>query len=57
MYFTPEVDEEVIREAVLQKKDKPLVNLSNKFCRDSTQSKTPISFLQIGEYRRQTRLG
>ena len=39
MYFTLEEDYEVIREAVLHKLDRPLVNPSNKVWRDSTQTK------------------
>ena len=36
MDFTPEVEDEVIRDALLHKLDKPLVNPSKKFWRDST---------------------
>ena len=49
MDFTPEADDEVIREVVLQIFDRPLVNTPNKVCRDSTQTKSPISPFQIGD--------
>ena len=42
MDFTPEVEIEVIREAVSQKLDRPLVHPSNKFGRDSNQIKIQI---------------
>ena len=35
--FTPEVEDEVIRDAVLHKSDRNLVNPLNKVWRDSTQ--------------------
>ena len=33
IYFTPEVEDEIIREVVSQKRDRPLVNPSNKVWR------------------------
>ena len=48
MDFTPEVEYEVIREAVSHKLDRPLVYPSNKLLRDSTQTKTPNSPFHIG---------
>ena len=36
MYFTPEVEDEVIRDAFSHKLDRPLVNPPNKVRRDST---------------------
>ena len=50
MDFSSEVEEEVIRYEVLYKLKKSLVNPSNKFWRDSTQSKTPTSTLKIRNY-------
>ena len=49
MYFTPDVEDEVIREAFSHKLYIPLFNPSNKFWRDSTKKKTPPSPFQIGE--------
>ena len=49
MYFTPEVEDEFIRESASQKLDIPLVNLSNKVWRDSEQTKTPNSPFKIGD--------
>ena len=49
MDFTPEAEDEVIREAVSQKLDIPSVNLPNKVWRDSTQAKTPDSPFHIGD--------
>ena len=49
MDFTPEVEYEVISEAVSQTLYITLVNLSNKVWRDSTQTKTPTSPFQIGD--------
>ena len=46
--FTPEVEDEVIRDAVLHKLDIPLVDSSNKVCIDSTQTKSPPSPFHIG---------
>ena len=54
MDFTPEVEDEVIMEAVSHKLDIPIVNLSNKVWRDSTQTKTLTSPFQIGESIRLT---
>ena len=48
MYFTPEAEYEVVREAFSHKLDIPLVNPS-KVWRDSTQNKAPTSSLQIGD--------
>ena len=47
MYFTPEAKNEVIRETVSHKSDRTIVNPSNKFWRDSTQTKNPTSTFQI----------
>ena len=52
--FTPEVENDVIMEAVSHKLDIPIVNLSNKVWRDSTQTKTLTSPFQIGESIRLT---
>ena len=49
IYFTPEAEYGVIREAVSQKLDRSLVNTSNKFWRDSTQTKYPTSTFHIGD--------
>ena len=57
MGFTPEAENEVIREAVSHKLHIPLVNPSNKVLRDSTQSKYPTSPFQIGESIRYTNEG
>ena len=38
MDFTPEVEDEVIRDSVSQKLDRPLFNPSNKVWTDSTQT-------------------
>ena len=54
MNFTPEVEDEVIREVVSHKLDRPIVNPSNKVWRYSTQNKTPTSPFQIGDYLRYT---
>ena len=54
MDFTPEAEDEVIREAVSQKLDIPSVNLPNKVWRDSTQTKTPTPNFQIGDSLRYT---
>ena len=47
IYFTPEVEDEVIRDAVSHKLYIPLVNSSNKVCRYSIQTKNPTSTFQI----------
>ena len=52
MDFTPYDEDEVTREAVSHKLDRPLVNPSNKFSIGSTQTKTPTSTFKIGEYLR-----
>ena len=49
MDFTLDVEYEVIREAVSHKLDRHLINPSNKVFRDSTQTKTPNSPIQVGE--------
>ena len=54
MDFIPEVEDEFIRESVTHKLDRPLINISNKVCRDSTQSKTQNSHLQISDSLRHT---
>ena len=54
MDFTPEVEYEVIGEAVSHKLDRPLVNPSNNFWGDSTQNKNPNSPFRIGDYLRYT---
>ena len=57
MYLTPEVEYEVIRDAVSHKLDRPLFIPSNKVWRDSTQTKTTISTFQIGNYIKYTNEG
>ena len=57
MDFTPEDEDEVIREAVSQKLDRPLVNPSNNFWRDSPQTKNPTSPFHVGESLRHTNEG
>ena len=57
MDFTPEVEYEVISEAVSQTLYITLVNLSNKVWRDSTQTKTPTSPFQIDDHIRYTNEG
>ena len=54
MDFTPEVEDKVIRDEVSNKLDRPIVNPSNKFWRDSTQTKTKTSSFQIGDSPRYT---
>ena len=49
MGFTPEAEDEVIRETVPHKLDTPLLNPTNKVWRESTQTKTPTLPFQIGE--------
>ena len=49
MDFTQEVEDEVISEAVSHKLDRNLINPSNEVWRDSTQTKTPNSPLQVGD--------
>ena len=48
MDFIPESEDEVIREALSQKLDRPLANLSNNVWRDSSQTKYPTSSFHIG---------
>ena len=48
MDFTPEVEDEFIREAVSHKLDNYLANTSNKVWRDSAQTENPTSNFQIG---------
>ena len=52
MGFAREVEDEVIREAFLNKLDRPIVSQLNKVWRDSTQNKNPNLLFQIGEYIR-----
>ena len=49
--FTPEAEDEVLRDAVSHKLYLPLVNPSNKVWRNSTQTKTltPTQTFQIGD--------
>ena len=54
IYFTPEVEDEIISDTVSQKSDRPIVNPSNKVWRDSTQTKTPTSLFHIGDSLRYT---
>ena len=49
MEFTPEVEYEVIRDAVLHKLDRPLINPPKEVWRDSTKNKTTTSPFQIGD--------
>ena len=49
MDFTPEAEDEVIREAVSQKLDIPLFNLSKTVWSDSTQARTITSPFYIGD--------
>ena len=49
MYFTPEVEYEVISDEVSQKLDRTIVNPRNKVWRDSTQIKTPTSPFKISD--------
>ena len=55
MYFTPEVKDEVIRESVSHKLNRPIVNPSKIVWTDSTQTKTPNSTFKIGESIRYTK--
>ena len=43
MYFTPEVEDEVIRDAVSHRLYVLLVNTANKVCRESKQTPNPNS--------------
>ena len=54
MGFTPESEDEFIRETVPHKLDTPLLNPKNKVWRESTQTKTPTSPFQIGKSIRYT---
>ena len=47
MDFTPEAEDEVIREAVSHKLDRPIVYPSNKVWRDSSKTKATTSPFQI----------
>ena len=47
MDFTPQVEDEVIREAVSKTLDRPLVNTYNKLWRESKQYITPTSPFNI----------
>ena len=49
MDFTTETEDEVMREEVLQKLNRFLVNKSNKVWIDSTQSDAPTSPFQNGD--------
>ena len=49
MNFTLEVKDEVIREAVSNKLDRPIVNPPKKHWRDSTQTKTTTSTFYISD--------
>ena len=49
MYFTPEVEDEVIRDIVSHKLYTPLVNPATKACIDLIQTKNPTPPLQIGD--------
>ena len=57
MDFNAILEDEVIRDAVSHKLDRPLVNSSNKVWRDSTKTKTPTLPFQIGYYLRYTNEG
>ena len=57
MVFTPEVENEFIREAVSQKLDGPLDSPSNEVWIDSTQTQTQTSPFQIGDSLRYTNYG
>ena len=52
MDFTKEVQDEVIRDALAHKLDRPLLNSSNKVWRYSAQNKTPTSPFKISDYLR-----
>ena len=49
MDFTPEVEDEVIRDSISHKLDITLVSTSNKVWRNSTKNKTPLSPFNIGD--------
>ena len=57
MDFTTEPNNEVIREAISHKLDRPLLNSSNKVWRDSTKTKATTSPFQIGDSLRYTKEG
>ena len=57
MNFTPEDENEFIKEAVSQKLNIPLVNPSHKVWRDSTKSKARNSPFHIGDFIRYTNEG
>ena len=50
--FTPDIEYEVIMEALSNKSDKPLFNISNTFWIDTTQNKTTTLPFHIGDYLR-----
>ena len=54
MDFTPEAEDEVIREAVSHKLDRTIFNPPNKVRRDSTKTKNTTSPFQIGDSLRYT---
>ena len=54
IYFTPDGEDEVIRDAISQKIDRSLANSSSKFWRESTKTKTTTSPFQIGDSLRYT---
>ena len=49
MGFTPEVEDEVIRNAVSYRLERILFNTSKKVSRDSTQTQNPTPTFQIGD--------
>ena len=55
--FNTDVDDEVIMEEVSHRLDITIVNPSNKFSRDSNQTKTPTSTFHIGDSLRYTNEG
>ena len=57
IYFTPEVEDKVIRESFSYKLYRSLVNPPKKVWIDSTQTKAPTSSLQFGDPMRYTNEG
>ena len=57
MDFTPEVEDEVIRNSVSHRLDRPLVNPSNEVWRDSTQTQNPNPTFRIRDSLRYTNKG
>ena len=49
--FIPEAVDEVIRKTVSHTLYIPLVNPSNKFWRESTQTKSPTSLFKLDNYK------